>query len=78
MGIIDRQKARRQTKFITINPHDCIACWECVNFCPKGVLDKIDFLGHRHVKVINTEQCIGCMKCVKTCPRKCFKVKLNQ
>lgn len=71
--MLDRLRARYQTKYITINSHDCIACWECVSSCPKGVPGKNDFLGHRHVKFNNAEQCIGCMKCVITCPRKCFK-----
>ena len=78
MGIIDRLKSRHQTKFITVNPHDCIACCECVTACPKGVLGKIDFLGHRHVKISNGDLCIGCMKCIRTCPRKCFKTRQNQ
>ncbi len=51
----------------------CIACWECVAVCPKDGLSKIDFLGHRYVKISNGKVCIGCMKCVRTCPNKCFK-----
>ena len=73
MGIIDRLRARRQTKFISIDPHECIACWRCVETCPKDVLGKIDFLGHRHVKIKNGEACIGCMKCMHICPKDCIR-----
>ena len=30
MGIFAKLRARRQTKFISINPRNCVACWECV------------------------------------------------
>lgn len=72
MGIFTKLRARRQTKFISINPRNCVACWECVESCPKNVLGKIDFLGHRHVKISNAPACIGCFKCVKTCPHGCI------
>ena len=72
MGIFDKLRASRQTAFIKINPHDCVACWKCVKSCPKEVLGKVDFLGHRHVKISNGDACIGCMKCVGVCPEDCI------
>ncbi|MDE6315675.1 MAG: 4Fe-4S binding protein [Muribaculaceae bacterium] len=76
MGIIDKLRAyHHQTKYIRLSPRECIACWECVKSCPKGVLGKIDFLGHRHVKISDSKNCVGCMKCVRICPKNCFKTK---
>ncbi|MBD5234066.1 MAG: ferredoxin family protein [Bacteroidales bacterium] len=73
MGIIDRIRARMRTKFININPHNCVACWKCMEACPKNVLGKIEFLGHRHVRISNGAACIGCKKCVRTCPEGCIR-----
>ena len=30
----------QQTAYITLEPHRCQACWECVDACPKEVLGK--------------------------------------
>lgn len=72
MGLFDKLRARRQTKFIHIDPHNCVACWKCVKSCPRDVLGKVNFLGHRHAKIVNAEACIGCMKCVRICPKDCL------
>ncbi|NMC13101.1 MAG: ferredoxin family protein [Chloroflexi bacterium] len=56
------------TKYIEINTRLCEACWKCVEICPNGVLGKIDFFGHHHVKIEHAEACKGCKKCVRACP----------
>ena len=62
-------KLRNNTplRFINVNTANCKACWECLENCPNKVFDKIDFLGHRHIKIRNPENCTGCLKCVKVC-----------
>ena len=50
-----------------MNPRRCMACWKCVEKCPKKVIGKTGFLGHRHVIFENADACIGCNKCIKTC-----------
>ena len=62
-------KFRRNTlpRFIDVNPHNCKACWKCKDNCPNNVFGKIDFLGHRHIKVNHPEACTGCLKCMKAC-----------
>lgn len=65
-------KKRMATPFVAINPHNCIACWECIPACPKQVLGKVDFLGHRHVRIVNADACIGCNKCIRTCQHGMF------
>lgn len=60
------------TKFITMNPRHCVACWECVEKCPKQVIGKVGFLWHRHVAFKDADACIGCDKCVRTCPNGVF------
>lgn len=67
MGILEKLRDRHSTAYITINPRNCVACWDCFNACPKHVFGKIDFLGHRHIKIKNASDCIGCNKCVRVC-----------
>lgn len=51
MGIIEKLRNRHKTAYIAINSHKCVACWACYDICPKQVFGKIDFLGHRHIKI---------------------------
>ena len=55
-----------------MNPHLCMACWECVEKCPKQVIGKTGFFLHKHVVFENADACIGCLKCIKTCPNGAF------
>lgn len=56
-----------------MKPHGrCMACWECVEKCPKHVIGKVGFLWHKHVAFKDANACIGCNKCVKTCPHNVF------
>lgn len=55
-----------------MNPSRCVACWECVEKCPKHVIGKTGSLWHRHVAFNDVDACIGCNKCVKTCPQGVF------
>lgn len=50
----------------------CVACWKCVEACPKNVFGKVQILWHRHVKVVNPDACVGCGKCVEACPQELF------
>ena len=56
------------TGYVWANTHNCKACWECVNACPKQVIGKVSFLWHKHIVFKNSENCTGCKKCVKVCP----------
>ncbi|MCM1532429.1 MAG: 4Fe-4S binding protein [Bacteroides sp.] len=60
---------------VNFTPHGCIACWRCVEACPKQVIGKVKFLFHKHAAIAHAEACIGCQKCVKACPRHCFTAK---
>ena len=62
------------TKFIAMNPSHCVACWRCVEQCPKNVIGKVGFLWHKHAAFQNPDACIGCKKCIKTCPHGVFFV----
>ena len=57
----------QKTKFISLDPNKCQACFKCVEGCKKQVLGKIDLPFHKHAKVVNPDACIGCKKCIKTC-----------
>lgn len=53
---------KKQTKFILLDPHRCIACWECVDVCPKQIIGKVQFLWHKHIVFKDADACIGCKK----------------
>lgn len=55
-----------------MNPHRCVACWKCVDNCPKHVIGTVGFLWHKHVAFKDVSACIGCNKCIKTCPHSVF------
>lgn len=63
---------RIATKYVAMNPRRCVACWECVEKCPKHVIGKVCFLWHKHAVFKDADACIGCNKCVKTCPHGVF------
>lgn len=63
---------RIATKYVAMNPRRCVACWECVEKCPKHVIGKVGFLWHKHVAFKDVDTCIGCNKCVKPCPHGVF------
>ncbi|MDR1886632.1 MAG: hypothetical protein LBQ70_01840 [Prevotellaceae bacterium] len=69
-------KRRKIDKIITphvlLNPHDCKACWACIDTCPSKVIGKVSFLWHKHALIINSGACTGCLKCVKTCSAAAF------
>ena len=63
---------RITTKYVGMDPRRCVACWECVDNCPKDVIGKVGFLWHKHAIFKNADSCIGCNKCIKTCPHGVF------
>ena len=60
------------TKFIAMNPSHCVACWKCVEQCPKKAIGKVEVLWHKHAIFKDVDACIGCKKCIKTCPHGVF------
>ena len=58
------------TKHILLLTNRCIACGMCVKACPKGVLNQISILIHKHAHVEQADLCIGCLKCIKSCRQK--------
>lgn len=65
---------RFQTKYVAMNPSRCVACWKCVDSCPKNVIGKVGFLWHKHAAFGDADACIGCKKCVKVCAQEVFFV----
>lgn len=62
------------TKYVAMNPSHCVACWKCIEQCPKKVIGKVGFLWHKHAAFQDADACIGCEKCIKTCPHGVFFV----
>ncbi len=55
----------------------CIACGQCVKFCPEGVI-KIKEVDGKNRAVIDFRYCKGCGLCAEACPVKAIKmVKKN-
>lgn len=66
------------TAHVTMNPHRCMACWKCVDKCPKNVIGRAGFLWYRHAAFKNSGACIGCKRCIKTCPNGVFSESGSQ
>ncbi|MBQ8501247.1 MAG: 4Fe-4S binding protein [Bacteroides sp.] len=64
---------KKRSKFIAINPRNCVACWGCVEACPTQALGKVEFLWHRHIVFKNADACIACGQCIKICKNQVFK-----
>ncbi|AEG59803.1 hypothetical protein Desru_1538 [Desulforamulus ruminis DSM 2154] len=58
----------KATEYIIINTRLCRACWKCIRACPRGVIGKVDFLFHKHIRLIEPDLCVGCGACEKACP----------
>ena len=63
----------KRTDYIILDTHKCDACWECIDECKRGVLGKVDFWFHRHVKVEYAARCSGCNRCIDVCPNGVFE-----
>jgi 2-oxoglutarate ferredoxin oxidoreductase subunit delta len=61
-----------RTPYVWANHSKCVACWKCVDACPKQAIGKINFLWHRHIVIKNAENCIGCKNCIRICPQGVF------
>jgi NAD-dependent dihydropyrimidine dehydrogenase PreA subunit len=67
----------KSTKYVHLDTHKCDACWQCIDECKRGVLGKVDFWFHKHVKIVNAERCSGCKRCVDVCPNGVFEPLLQ-
>jgi pyruvate ferredoxin oxidoreductase delta subunit len=47
----------------------CIACGQCVKFCPEGAIE-IKKIDGKNRAVVNLKYCKGCRLCAETCPIK--------
>ena len=72
---ISKKNSKTHTEYVWAYHHNCIACWECIEACPKQVIGKVSFLWHKHIVFRNSENCNGCKKCIKTCPHDVFVKK---
>ncbi len=63
---------KNQVRKPLFSSRKCIACWKCVEECPRKAIGRISFLWHRHA-IPRYAACVGCMKCVAICPNGCFR-----
>jgi ferredoxin len=65
-----------RTPYVWANHGKCVACWKCIDVCPKKVIGKVSFLWHKHIIIKNAENCIGCKNCIKICPQEVFSEQM--
>ncbi len=62
----------KHSSFVGIETEKCIACWKCLDECPRKIIGKVVILWHKHIALKKPEICSGCLKCVKVCPHGVF------
>ena len=58
---------------IKINPEICDACGNCVDVCPRKVLEKSE----GKIAITNLIECVLCKDCVKICPKDPPAIEVN-
>ncbi len=61
------RKPLHSTKYIKLDTHKCVGCFNCIEACNKNVMGKINFLWHKHVLIKRANDCVGCYRCVGVC-----------
>lgn len=51
----------------------CIACGQCVKFCPEGAIE-IKEINGKNRAVVDFKYCKGCRLCAETCPVEAIKM----
>lgn len=68
---------RTSTAHVAMAPQRCIACWKCIDACPKGIIGKSGRIWHTHVIFKDAASCTGCCTCIRTCQQIVF-YKVNE
>jgi len=58
---------------IELDPKRCDACGDCVNICPRRVLEK----SGDEIVIANLLECVLCKDCVRICPKNPPAIKVN-
>ena len=58
---------------IELDPKRCDACGDCVNICPRKVLEK----SGDKIVIANLLECVLCKDCVRICPKNPPAIKVN-
>ncbi len=58
-----------------INPRRCIACGECLDWCPENAISIISNEEGKEIAHIDEEKCIGCAECIVVCRHKGVKIQ---
>ena len=58
---------------IELDPKRCDACGDCVNICPRRVLEK----SGDEIVIANLLECVLCKDCVRICPKDPPAIKVN-
>jgi 2-oxoglutarate/2-oxoacid ferredoxin oxidoreductase subunit beta len=63
---------------VTIDDRRCFGCGYCVEFCPRGCLernlDRVSLQGHAVPVFAKPEKCTACKTCARICPRWAIEV----
>ncbi|WP_457591203.1 4Fe-4S dicluster-binding protein [Geoglobus sp.] len=55
------------TEWAFVDEDKCIACGQCVTFCPEPAVELVE-KGERKVAVVDHDYCKGCWVCYTVCP----------
>jgi heterodisulfide reductase subunit A len=67
LSLIDAGYVKMEPFTAYIDPEQCSGCFTCLNMCPYGAIQIVDFNG-RQISEVNEVLCKGCGTCVAACP----------
>jgi len=68
LGLFSKDQLESDPQVSTVDITRCIGCGKCIQTCPFGAIEAVDFRGMAKANVIETI-CQGCGICTSTCPQ---------
>ncbi|QGY40385.1 4Fe-4S dicluster domain-containing protein [Pseudodesulfovibrio cashew] len=68
LTLFSKDQLESDPQISEVNIKRCVGCGKCIETCPFGAIEEMDFRGEKKAKVIETI-CQGCGICTSTCPQ---------